>query len=377
MARAARPLEQASRAARSKTSASTSAPSPAARSALAVIANADAAQAQAAGDAVDRWLTPGPARRACAAGAPQPARPGRYEGRLPADAPLARAMIGARSPRRAPPIAISPSSPASRSTAIAACSRAPSSRRPAAPRRGSSAASRAPALVIDVRAPADGLAAAVTEVKLMLARLPQSTTDADLDRAFAEQARLDQDGRANPHRRLVDLWAGPPPVSRAKPALAAFRAFLGRALADPALDRRRGPPRVARRRSRCLRGAWFPLSWVSVHIALLCPFTAGTSIWQAPDGASTLTACIRGTFSLVHGREAVLADVQEPVIGNQFHESGAGPRGPSLYAASEPGTVRNLAPTWSSSAAPSPPSRRRSTPSSPASRSEELTNRSA
>jgi hypothetical protein len=71
-----------------------------------------------------------------------------------------------------------------------------------------------------------------------------------------------------------------------------------------------------------------------VHIALLCPFTAGTTIWQAHDGAWTFTACIRGTFSLVHGREAVLADAQEPVVGDRFHASG-GPRGPSLYAASE------------------------------------------
>ena len=72
-----------------------------------------------------------------------------------------------------------------------------------------------------------------------------------------------------------------------------------------------------------------------MHLALLCPFTAGTSIWQAHDGAWTLTACVRGTFSLVHGREAVLADAQEPVVGDQFHATSAGSRGRSLYAASE------------------------------------------
>jgi hypothetical protein len=72
-----------------------------------------------------------------------------------------------------------------------------------------------------------------------------------------------------------------------------------------------------------------------VHIALLCPFTAGTSIWQAQDGAATLTVCVRGTFSLVHGREAVLADAQEPVTGDRYYERGGGIRGPSLYAASE------------------------------------------
>ena len=72
-----------------------------------------------------------------------------------------------------------------------------------------------------------------------------------------------------------------------------------------------------------------------MHTALLCPFTAGTSIWQAQDGAWTLTVCVRGTFSLVHGREAVLADVQEPVTGDRYYKNGGGLRGASLYAASE------------------------------------------
>lgn len=72
-----------------------------------------------------------------------------------------------------------------------------------------------------------------------------------------------------------------------------------------------------------------------MHIALLCPFTAGTSSWQAQDGAWTLTVCVRGTFALVHGREAVLADAQEPVSGERHYETGGGLRGASLYAASE------------------------------------------
>jgi hypothetical protein len=46
---------------------------------------------------------------------------------------------------------------------------------------------------------------------------------------------------------------------------------------------------------------------------VLCPFTAGTALWQAQSGVWTLSVCVRGTFSLVHGREAVLADPQEPV----------------------------------------------------------------
>jgi hypothetical protein len=204
---------------------------------VAVLANADAAQAQAAGDAVDRWLTPGPARRACRAGAPLPPRPGRYEGHVPEGAPLARAMIGAPIP--------APGAPGRDLAELARLALGGDHDRgllAGAFQQAAGAASarilggsRAPALVIDVRAPADGLAAAVAEVKLMLARLPQSATDADLDRAFAEQARLEQEGRADPRRRLVDLWAGRAPASRPKPSLAAFRAFLGEALKDAAL----------------------------------------------------------------------------------------------------------------------------------------------
>ena len=202
---------------------------------VAVIANADAAQAQAAGDAVDRWFVPGPARRACAVAAPLPARPGRYEGHLPPDAPLARAMSGAPIPAPGAPdrdLAELARLALDGDRGLLAGAFQQAAGRASARILGGS---RVPALVIDVRAPTDGLAAAVAEVKLMLARLPQSATDADLDRAFAEQARLDQDGRADPHHRLVDLWTARSPVARGKPSLAAFRAFLGRALADTAL----------------------------------------------------------------------------------------------------------------------------------------------
>ena len=64
---------------------------------------------------------------------------------------------------------------------------------------------------------------------------------------------------------------------------------------------------------------------------VLCPFSAGTVLWQAQSGAWTLSVCVRGTFSLVHGREAVLADPQEPVAGNRH--LGDDPRA-SLHAPS-------------------------------------------
>ena len=59
------------------------------------------------------------------------------------------------------------------------------------------------------------------------------------------------------------------------------------------------------------------ISSPSVRTVLLCPFSAGTVLWQAQSGAWTLSVCVRGTFSLVHGREAVLADPQEPVAGDR------------------------------------------------------------
>jgi hypothetical protein len=69
-----------------------------------------------------------------------------------------------------------------------------------------------------------------------------------------------------------------------------------------------------------------------LRTVLLCPFTAGSVLWQAQSGASSLTVCVRGTFSLVHGREAVLADAQEPITGDRHY--GDDPR-QSLYAGSE------------------------------------------
>ena len=65
---------------------------------------------------------------------------------------------------------------------------------------------------------------------------------------------------------------------------------------------------------------------------ILCPFTVGTALWQAQSGAWTLTVCVRGTFSLVHGREAVLADAQEPVAGDRY--AGDDPQ-QSLYTPSD------------------------------------------
>jgi hypothetical protein len=75
-----------------------------------------------------------------------------------------------------------------------------------------------------------------------------------------------------------------------------------------------------------------PVSWPALHVTLLCPFTAGTVLWQAQTGAWTLTVCVKGTFKLAQGREMDLSDPQEPVGGDRH--VGDDPRA-SLYAPSD------------------------------------------
>jgi hypothetical protein len=69
-----------------------------------------------------------------------------------------------------------------------------------------------------------------------------------------------------------------------------------------------------------------------LRFVLLCPFSAGTVLWQAQSGAPTLTVCVRGTFTLTPGREAELADVQEPVTADRHLDDDARQ---SLYTASD------------------------------------------
>jgi hypothetical protein len=202
---------------------------------VAVLANADAAQAQATASAVDRWLRPSPGPRACRGGAPRPARPGRYEARLPGDAPLAQALIGAPIP--------APGAPGRALAELTALALGGDGGLLARALRETAATAsarilggaRAPALVLDIRAPEGALASAVADVKLLLARLPREVTDADLARAFAAAEQKEQASRGGPRRRLFDLWAGRKPGPLVKPPLAAFQAFLGDALKDPAL----------------------------------------------------------------------------------------------------------------------------------------------
>ncbi|MCK6592456.1 MAG: DUF2169 domain-containing protein, partial [Polyangiaceae bacterium] len=68
-----------------------------------------------------------------------------------------------------------------------------------------------------------------------------------------------------------------------------------------------------------------------LEILSLCPFAVGTVIWQGQGGAFTLTTCVKGTFKLAHGRDALLADEQEPIGGDRYYAGNAG----GLYAPSD------------------------------------------
>jgi hypothetical protein len=231
---------------------------------VAVVANADAAQASAAADAVDRWLAPLGAPRTCRAQTPSAIRPGHYETRLPDGAPLAQALLAAPIP---PPRA--PGRDLAEITAAALEGEGGGAPGLLAASLVDATASvrlrggaRAPVLVVDVRAPTDGLAAATAEVKALLLRLPTSVTEADLTRAAAAWERREREAQADPRRRLTDLWAGgaggrtadgpvsspskplgPGPAGRPsissgespRPSLSAWRAFLSATLREAAL----------------------------------------------------------------------------------------------------------------------------------------------
>jgi hypothetical protein len=205
---------------------------------VAVLANADAAQAAAAGDALDRWLAPLAGPRVCHAGAPTAPRPGRTEARLPDGTPLGQGLVGTPVP---------PPGTAGRELAeiTAAALDGPGGLLATAlPDAGAAAriagGSRAPTLVIDVRAASETLGATVADVKALLLRLATTVTDADLARAAAAWELREQEARADPRRRLADLWtftgaarAQPGPASR--PSLAAWRAFLAAWIREAAL----------------------------------------------------------------------------------------------------------------------------------------------
>lgn len=201
---------------------------------VAVLGNADAAEVEAAGQAVERWFSPSLDPRLCRAGSPSPAKPGRYEVRPPDGAP-GRALIGAPIP--APNAAghdlalLSALALDGEGGLLAASFQQAVGSATARVAGGS----RVPTLVIEIHAPAAGVSAALTEVKLALARVAETVSEADLERAFSALARREQEGRADPRRRVIDLWSARKATALVKPAIAAWKAFLGATFKEASL----------------------------------------------------------------------------------------------------------------------------------------------
>lgn len=199
----------------------------------AILANADATQAAAAAAAIDRWLAPRPGQRTCGVAEPGAPRPGRHAARLPREAAFAQTLLG---------VSI-PAGPGGREAArlTAAALEGPGGLLASlAPAAGASArivgGARASALLVEVRAPAAQIADASARARELLLGLAQRVTEADLARAEAALARREREARADPRRRVMDLWRDQPVAGGAgRTTLPAWRAWLAAALSEAAL----------------------------------------------------------------------------------------------------------------------------------------------
>ena len=206
---------------------------------LAVVANVDAAQADAAVRAVDRWIArrPGEARTCPAAAAPTAARAGTYAVDLPAGA-LSEVLIG---------MPLAPADPGARAAATwlaAALDGSDGLLAHALGAGGPSAAvlartwsavvlgaAQSSALVVRLAGPDASIDTAVAQVRSLLDRLRQGAVrEEDRARAAAALARAQLAASLDPRARVVDLWRGEP-LSPA-PSLDDLRAFAAATLRD-------------------------------------------------------------------------------------------------------------------------------------------------
>jgi hypothetical protein len=229
---------------------------------VAVLANAGAAQADAAARSVDRWVARRPGEeRACgplsATAAP---RPGTYAVEAPPGAP-SEALFAA-------PIAAGDEGAAAAASWVAAAldgadgllaralggtgqdgGRVPLARSWSA---GLLSATRPPALVVRIVADDPSLDGAVAQTRVLLDRVRQGALgEEDRSRAAAVVARSRLAASLDPRARTIGLWRGETPAT--SPSLDAMRAFAAAALHDDALvivasrpPRPEPPPRPTR-----------------------------------------------------------------------------------------------------------------------------------
>lgn len=209
---------------------------------VAILANADVAQADAAARAVDRWIArrPGETRACPPLATPAAPRPGTYAVALPSGAP-SEALL-------AVPILPADDGPRAAATWLAATldgadgllakvldgGGTPAS----ALASGWSAAvvggPRSPALTIRLVASDASLDAAVAETRNLLDCLRQGALgEADRARAGASLSRAAMTRSLDPRARTIDLWRGESPATA--PSLEALRGFAAASLHDDAL----------------------------------------------------------------------------------------------------------------------------------------------
>lgn len=204
---------------------------------VAVLANADDAQADAAARAVDRWIARRPgATRACPALASLATpRPGTIAVDVPTGSP-SEALLAAPIPTG--------EDARTQATWLAAALDGPDgllSRAldagPAAMRTWSASVvgePRSPALVVRMAGPDASLDGAVAQVRALLERLRQGgLADADRTRAASSVARAALAWSLDPRARTIRLWRGASPSP--DPSLDALRAFAAATLRDEAL----------------------------------------------------------------------------------------------------------------------------------------------
>jgi hypothetical protein len=207
---------------------------------VAVVANADSAQADAAVRAVDRWIvrSPGDARACPAAATTAPARPGTYAVELPGGGPsqaLLALPLATDVPTRTAATWLAAALDGKDgllSRALGYGDRGP----PLAAEWNAAVvgAPRVPALVVRLVATDGSLDAAVAQTRALLDHLRQGALKPeDRARAASLLASRTLSAQLDPRARLVQVWRGDPPATA--PSLDELQAFAAATLHDEAL----------------------------------------------------------------------------------------------------------------------------------------------
>ncbi len=226
---------------------------------VAVVANVDASQAEAAVRAADRWVARRPDEsRVCPPTAiPSGVRPGTYA----FERPLGGASEALLALPLAAPLALplAPADPGAQAAtwlasaldgadgllarALGAETASPLAEAWSA---GVVGAPRAPALVVRIAAADDSLDAAVAQVRALLGRLGQGALrDEDLTRATARIGRATLAASLDPRARAIALWRGE--TAAPPPSLTLLRTFAATVLHDESLVIVAArPPRIAK-----------------------------------------------------------------------------------------------------------------------------------